>query len=140
MGLASIDKAIEIITRGSNFNVTARNFAVAQSIWGPNIASLKGKTKKRTTFAADNTVGLKLVQQEQILFVNIMLVEGIPSLIDLATPLDLTMAVSLLTLDSLKGSRSAVAIKKGILGFIATLASRNFVTRLIRVTQLRVRR
>ena len=54
-----------------------------------------------------------------------MFVEGIPSLIGL------TMAVSLLTLDSLKGSRSAVAIKKGILGFIATLASRNFVTRLI---------
>lgn len=60
-----------------------------------------------------------------------MFVEGIPSLIGLATPLDLTMAVSLLTLNSLKGSRSASVIKKGILGFIATLASRNFVTRVI---------
>ena len=57
--------------------------------------------------------------------------EGVPSLIGLATPLDLTMAVSLLTLDSLKGSRSASAIKKGILGFVSTLASRNFKTRLI---------
>ena len=131
MGFPPVDKAIEIVTRGSNFNVTARDFAVAQSIWGPDIASLKGITKKTTTFAADTNIGPKLVQQEQILSVDIMFVEGIPSLIGLATPLDLTMAVSLLTLDSLKGSRSASTIKKGILGFVATLASRNFVTRLI---------
>ena len=57
--------------------------------------------------------------------------EGIPSLIGLATPLDLTMAVSLLTLDSIHGSRGASVIRDGILGFISTLASRNFVTRLI---------
>ena len=60
-----------------------------------------------------------------------MYVEGIPSLIGLATPLDLMMAVSLLTLDSIHGSRSASIIRDGILGFISTLASRNFLTRLI---------
>ena len=41
------------------------------------------------------------------------------------------MAVSLLTLDSIHGSRSASIIRDGILGFISTLASRNFLTRLI---------
>ena len=41
------------------------------------------------------------------------------------------MAVSLLTLDSIHGSRSASIIRDGILGFISTLASRNFVTRLV---------
>ena len=131
MGFPPVYKAIETVTRGSNFNGTAGDFAVAQSIWGPDIASLKGKTEKRTTFAADITIGPKLVQQEQILSVDFMFVEGIPSLIGLTTPLDLTMAVSLLTLESLMGSRSASTTKKGILGFIATLASRNFVTRLI---------
>jgi hypothetical protein len=58
-----------------------------------------------------------------------MYVEGIPSLIGLA--LDLTMAVSLLVLDSTRGSRSVSILRDGILSFISMLASRNFVTRLI---------
>ena len=60
-----------------------------------------------------------------------MYVEGIPSLIGQATPLDLTMAVSLLTLDSITGSRSVSTIRDGIVSFIAMLASRILVTTLI---------
>jgi hypothetical protein len=92
---------------------------------------LKGKTKKHSTNAAETEIGKQLIQQEQTLSVDVMYVEGVPSLIGLASPLDLTMAVSLLGVDSLQGSRSASTIKDGILGFISTLASRNFVTRLI---------
>ena len=60
-----------------------------------------------------------------------MFVDGVPSLIGFATPLDLTMAVTLSSYDSAQGPRSAIVIKKGIDGFVSTLASRNFVTRLI---------
>ena len=131
MGFPPVSQAIEIATRGVNFSVTARDFDIAQDIWGPDIASLKGKTKKHSSVVADISVGRTLVQQEQILSVDIMYVEGVPSLIGLATPLDLTMAASLLTLGSIRGSRSVGNIRDAIQGFISTLASRNFVTKLI---------
>ena len=83
---------------------------------------MKGETKKQSTNAAESVIGKQLIQQEQTLSVDVMYVEGIPSLIGLASPLDLTMAVSLLGVDSLQGSRSANTIKNGILGFISTLA------------------
>ena len=60
-----------------------------------------------------------------------MFVDGVASLIGLATPLELTMAVSLLSFDTMRSSRSAELEVSGLDGFIATLASRNFVTRLI---------
>ena len=131
MGFPSIQQAIDIVTRGRNFDVTARDFAVADAIYGKDIASLKGKTTKRATKVADISIGATVQQQQQILSVDIMYVEGVASLIGLATPLDLTMAVSLLSFDTLQSSRSAAVIKKGLEGFISTLASRNFVTRLI---------
>ena len=92
---------------------------------------MKGKTKKRVSISADISVGAATVQVEQVLSIDVMFVEGVPSLIGLATPLDLTMAVTLSAFDSTQGPRSAVVVKKGIEGFIATLASRNFITRMI---------
>ena len=44
---------------------------------------------------------------------DIMYVEELPSLIGLATPLDLTMAVSLLAFDSIRGTRSVGIIRDG---------------------------
>ena len=131
MGFPSVSQAIDIVSRGRNFDVTARDFMVADAIYGKDIASIKGKTTKTTTKVADITIGSAVVQQEQILSVDIMYVEGVASLIGLATPLELTMAVSLLSFDTLQSSRSAAVVKKGLDGFISTLASRNFVTRLI---------
>lgn len=86
-------QAIDIITRGRNFDVTAREFLVADAIYGKDIASLKGKTTKKATTVADITVGAAIVQQEQVLSVDIMFVDGVASLIGLATPLETTMAV-----------------------------------------------
>ena len=131
MGFPPVAQAIDIVTRGVNFTVTGTDFRIADDTWGPDIASMKGRTKKRATNVADIEITRQLVQQEQILSVDIMYVEGIPSLIGLATPLDLTMAVSLLALDSISGSRSVSFIRDGILGFVSMLSSRNFATRLI---------
>ena len=131
MGFPSVRNAIDIATRGTNFDVTARDFAVAEDIYGKDIATMKGKTKKRVSICADITVGAAVVQVEQVLSVDVMFVDGVPSLIGLATPLDLTMAVTLSAFDSAQGPRSAAVVKKGIDGFVATLASRNFVTRMI---------
>ena len=131
MGFPPVSHAIDIVTRGVNFTVTGTDFRIADDIWGKDIASMKGKTKKRVTYSSDIEISKQLIQQEQILSVDIMYVEGKPSLIGLATPLDLTMAVSLLTLNSINGSRSVSVIRDGIMSFISMLASRNFATRLI---------
>lgn len=131
MSFPPVSQAIDIFTRGVNFEVTGTDFRIADDIWGPDIASMKGKTKMQVSRVADISIGTQLIQQEQILSVDIMYVEGIPSLIGLATPLDLTMAVSLLGIDSTRGSRSVSIVRDGIHNFVSILASRNFVTRLI---------
>ena len=75
----------------------------------------------------DMTIGRTIVQTEQILAVDIMFVEGVPSLIGVSTPLDLTLAVSLTSFETSKASRAAHVIKKGMMEIISTLRSRNFV-------------
>lgn len=95
MGYPSVRNAMDIATKGINFDVTARDFAIAEDIYGMDMASLKGKTKKTASTIADLTIGAATIQAEQILSVDIMFVEGVPSLIGLATPLDLTMATTL---------------------------------------------
>ena len=131
MGFPPVSQAIEIANKGRNFDVTAEDYAIADAIWGSDIASLKGKTVKHASKIPDIAIGKILVQQEQILSVDIMYVEGLPSLIGLASPLGLTMAVSLMSFDTLQSSRSAAVVKNGIDSFISTLASRNFIIRVI---------
>ena len=45
MGFPSVGSAISMIERGTNFGVTEKDFRVADSIWGKDVASIKGKTK-----------------------------------------------------------------------------------------------
>ena len=81
---------------------------------GCGVATLKGKTVKKSTIPGDNTVGPVIVQVEQTLAINVMFVEGVPSLVGVFSPIDLTLAVSLTSLDTSKSSRSASVIKKDI--------------------------
>ena len=131
MGYPTTESAVRIIRSGNNFETTAHDFRVAEAIWGPDIASLKGRTVKRQTTASDVTVGPTLLQIEQVLAIDIMFVEGIPSLVGVATPLDLTLAVSLTSYDTSRPSRCATVIKKGLAEIISTLASRNFLVKVI---------
>ena len=129
MGYPSISEAISIIGNGKNFDITAHDFAVADAIWGTDIATLKGKTVKRATIPSDSTMGPIIAQVELTLSVDVMFIEGVPSLVGVASPLDLTLAVSLTSLDTSRASRSASVIKKGVVDMMATLRSRNvFVT------------
>lgn len=47
MGFPNIEQAMSIVNAGSNFEVTARDFQIADAIWGKDIASLKGITCNR---------------------------------------------------------------------------------------------
>ena len=131
MGFPTVAQAMGIINSGSNFEVTARDFQIADAIWGADIASLKGKTTKRATAVADITVNAKIVQQNQVLAIDIMFIDKLATLIGVATPLGLTMACSLNDLDMKKSVRAATNIKKGIDHFVAMLASQNFMTAMI---------
>jgi hypothetical protein len=131
MGFPSVPQAIRAAGSGGNFDVTARDFEIEEAIWGKDVASLKGKTKKKATLAADIEVTPTLVQQEQVLSVDIMFIQKLAVLIGVATPLDLTLETSLSSLDLLRPSRAAVIVKKGLQYFLGVLSSQNFKTRLI---------
>jgi hypothetical protein len=131
MEFPSVPQAIRAAGSGSNFDVTARDFEIAEAIWGKDVASLKGKTKKKETPVADIEVTPTLLQQEQVLSVDIMFIQKLAVLIGVETSLDLTLATSLSSLDLVRLSRAADIVKKGIQYFLGVLSSQNFKTRLI---------
>ena len=131
MGFPTIEQAMSIVNAGSNFEVTARDFQVADAIWGKDIASLKGKTCKRATAIADVVVSTKIAQRDQVLSIDIMFIEKLAILIGVATPLGLTIAYSLNNIASKKSSRAAAEVRKGITHFLAVLSSQNFRTSVI---------
>ena len=133
MGFPSVADAMNMVSTGSNFDVSARDFQIADTIWGKDAASLQGKTKRKTTREADITVNRTLVQQQQVLAVDIMFIDKIPFLIGVATPLDLTLATSLVSLDLNKPSRAASVVREAIAYFCGILASQNFKTPLLMV-------
>jgi Reverse transcriptase (RNA-dependent DNA polymerase) len=131
MGYPSVQQAIAMVESGMNFDITAHDFRIAEAIWGPDIASLKGKTRKMGTAPADTVIAPIVAQQDQVLSVDVMFTDGVATLVGLASPLGLTLAATLTSFDTYRGPRSTAVIKAALDGFIATLASRNFKTRII---------
>ena len=86
MGFPTVEQAMSIVNSGSNFDITARDFQIADAIWGKDIASIKGKTVKRATAIADITVSKKLMQRDQVLSINIMFIDKLAILVGVSTP------------------------------------------------------
>ena len=126
MGYPSVENAIAMIKGGDNFGVSEEDFRIADAIWGKDITSMRGKTRKSATPAADIRIAARVVQQQQVLSVDIMFVESIPSLIAVSTPLDLVQAVTLKTADMSKPQRIAQAVKHGLDEILSTLRSTGF--------------
>jgi hypothetical protein len=131
MGYPSVQQAIAIVESGVNFDITGHDFRIAEAIWSADIATLKGKTRKLGAVPADMVIAPIIVQQDQVLSIDIMFIDGVATLVGLASPLGLTMAATLTSFSTLRGARCTNVIKAALDGFIATLASRNFKTRLI---------
>jgi hypothetical protein len=106
--------------------VTERDFRIAHDIWGKDVTSMRGKTKKTATPVADISVRAPLVQKQQVLSVDIMFLESAPSLIAVATPHDLVLAVSLKTTDMDRAQRTAAAIKPRLHHMVRTMAGQGF--------------
>jgi hypothetical protein len=58
LGYPTVENAIAILRDGSGFDVTPYDFKVADAIWGPDIASRRGKTTRSKSMAPDATIGV----------------------------------------------------------------------------------
>ena len=56
MDFPTVEQAMSIVNSESNFEITARDFQIADAICDKDLASIKGKTVKRATAIADITV------------------------------------------------------------------------------------
>jgi hypothetical protein len=106
--------------------VTERDFRVAHDIWGKDVTSMRGKAKRGSTAIADLTIRNHVVQKQQVLSVDIMFVESVPSLVAVATPLDLVLAVKLKLADMDKAQRTAAAVKDGLDSMVRTMLGQGF--------------
>ena len=131
MGYPSVDNAIAMLRTGNNFDVSEYDFKVAHTIWGKCMATAAGKTHRYPVRPADITIVPTAVQQQQVLAIDIMFVEKTCSLVGVATPLDLTLASSLIDVDLMKPSRAATVVKEALIQMISALASRNFIVQMI---------
>lgn len=125
MGYPSVEMAIAMLRDGNGFDVSEYDFRVADAIWGKDIASIKGKTTKKTTVPANMIISAPVVQQQQILSVDIMFVDQVAAVVAVSYPLELTFGVILDRSSLGKPLRTAEAVKKCIDIVITTLASRN---------------
>ena len=75
MGYPPVEMAIAMIRGGSNFNVSEADFRNAHTIWGKCLASLRGKTHKKSSPVADISLTPAPAQQQQVLSVDIMYLE-----------------------------------------------------------------
>ena len=99
MGYPSTASAISMINNGRviNCDVTSADILRAQDIYGPPLACLKGKTTNHTTPAErppEPAVGL-IEQQEQSMNVDIMHINGIAFVVNVLTPIRMTLAAKL---------------------------------------------
>ena len=126
MGYPPVEMAIAMIRGGNNFSFLEADFRNAHTIWGKCLASMRGKTRKKSSPKADISLTPAPAQQQQVLSVDIMYLETTAILIAVSTPLDMTLAVSLIRLDTGKTSRQAAVVKPASCEIISILKSRNF--------------
>jgi hypothetical protein len=120
-----------MLRAGTGFDVTPYDFQVADAICEPDIASMRGKTTKKKPMVPDTTFGVPIVQQQQTLVVDIMFIDQVSTLVAVAYPLDLTLAVTVDRSISGKASRAAESVKKTLDIVISTLKGRNFIVSVI---------
>jgi hypothetical protein len=70
-----VQQALAMVESGVGFDITAHDFRIANDIWGPDIASLEGKTLKMGAVAADTMIAPIIGQQDQVLSIDVMFVD-----------------------------------------------------------------
>eukprot|EP01042_Synura_sphagnicola_P036465 gene36465-biopygen6423 len=123
LGYPSTAKAIQILNSGGiiNCDITSSDLLRAEEIYGPSIASLKGKTVKNTATPnkdEEPVIGLQEAEH-QTMNVDIMYVKGIPFLLNILTPLRMMFAARL-------KSKTTQSIFAALTGQISDISARAF--------------
>ena len=130
MGYPPVEMAIAMIRGGNYFSVSETDFRNAHTISQTLTPASVGKLT-RSSPAADISLTPAPAQQQQVLSVDIMYLNNTSILIAVSTPLDMTLAVSLIRLDTGKTSRAAAVVKPALAQMITILKFRNFLMQLI---------
>ena len=89
-----LEHLIMLIGQGKlvNSNITAQDIVRSLDIWGPDLRSLKGKTPSHQAQAEEEHPLLVNIQErDQIMYIDIMLVNGSPFLIAVVKQLEYVM-------------------------------------------------
>jgi hypothetical protein len=122
---------VDILNTGSVINapVSSKDVARATKIFGPDLASLRGKSHRRNTPAVKFDYLPRQVTSDLVMNADIMFVDTLAFLISVTTPLGLTMVNAL---GRTRGSRSAPSVKKALFNQIANYKSRDFMVKTLR--------
>lgn len=121
MGYPSNVSMIKLLQSGAILNapITVADLQRAEAIYGPDIAALKGKTKRRKPITAKFEHIPVPPQSEQTLSADIMFVNGEPFLVIVADPLGLVMARWL-------KARTAGVLAEALAAMVNELTARGF--------------
>ena len=120
------DAAINAINKGAIINtpITAHDIHRANKIFGPDLASLRGKTHKHPSHPIKNEYLPRQVPSEVTLNTDVMFVGDHAFLISVLTPVSVTLTTHL---GSTKGSRSKAVVRKSLNAQISEVTRRRFV-------------
>jgi len=121
LGYPSERDMMKMISHGGILNspVTTKDVRVARAIFGPDLATLKGKTKRIPPRIAETDTNLDVKRPPVELHVDIMFVDGEPFLLSLGKPIEL------LTVTHLK-SRRASDIQSALLEHVQQYEGQRF--------------
>jgi hypothetical protein len=131
LGYPSPRSMIDMINNGTIINcpVTSKDISRAHQIYGPDLASLRGKSRKKTVDSAKLEFLPREITSDVVLNIDIMFVNSIAFLISVSTPLGLTMVNEL---GRTKGSRSLQKVAPALLQQLDAYAANQFIIRTIR--------
>jgi len=122
---------VDAVNSGAIINVPVAAKAVvrAEKIFGPDLAAVRGKSRKRKAPAVTFDYLPRLVTSDLVMNVDVIFVGTLAYLISVTTPLGLTMVNALGTT---KGARSVTSVKKALFNQLANYKSRDFAVKTLR--------
>ena len=128
LGLISDADLIRILPSIPDCNVTAQDVARARTIFGPNAASILGRTTTHSAAAIpiESPPAIPEVQRDQVLHIDVFFVDGIPFFLALSDPLNYLFVKHI-------RSRALGDFKKALTLIMADLTARGYRVRTVRV-------
>ena len=121
-----VKKTIETLPNIANCTVTKQDILNADTIFGPLISHLKGKTRKIKNAVVPDPMPRRESLPAQQLFLDLMFIKQEPFLIGISIPLELKISEHLKRFSSTEGPRAAASVRVAIDHTTSTLSSQGF--------------